>query len=194
MNEITKRIQIVLHKFSSTRMQFCNTTGINSFHLKQIFKEEKEISYNHIYMICQAYPHLNTEWLITGKGKIHNDLEKDEYNLLKINVKVTKNKKMSLNIFRNHEYIYRQTGMLLCEKVELCQMKNKLSDERAFIFASYCFANKLTSNIKTDAYKLYKLIYSEYLAKVSSEKLNLIVAFHLAHKYYCLNLPNSVID
>lgn len=194
MNEINKRIQIVLHKFASTRIQFCNTTCINPFHLKQIFKEQREISYNHIYMICRAYPQLNVEWLITGKGKILNNLEKDEYNLFKINVKITKNRKLPLKVLRNHEFHYRQAGMLLREKVELCQMKSKVSEERAFSLVSYSYTRKMASDNKTIAFELYKSIYSEYLAKVPPESYNMVVAFHLAYKYYCANLDKNVLN
>jgi len=190
MSEINKRIQTVIHEFALSRADFCNSTGINQIDLKQIFKKEREVSYNHIYLICRAYAELNTDWLVSGEGKMKINFNKSESELMKINIKITNSKTVSLHIARYDEFNYRQTGILLREKIENYKLNNVFTEEKALDLASYSFAKKVTSNINSEAYKLYRKVYSQYSTKVTPEKLNLVVAYHLAHNFNMIDLQN----
>ncbi len=190
MSEINKRIQTVIHEFALSRADFCNSTGINQIDLKQIYKKEREVTFNHIYLICRAYPELNTDWLVSGKGKMKTNFNMTESELMKINIKITNSKTVSLQIARYDEFNYRQTGILLREKLENYKLNTDFTEEKALELASYSFAKKVTSNIHSEAYKLYRKVYSQYSTKVTLEKLNLVVAFHLAHNFNTVVLQN----
>ncbi|MFW9598737.1 MAG: hypothetical protein ACMV0Y_12400 [Paludibacter sp.] len=190
MSEINKRIQTVIHEFALSRADFCNSTGIYQIEMKQIFKKEREVTYNHIYLICRAYPELNTDWLVSGDGKMKTNFNKSESELMKINIKITNSKTVSLQIARYDEFNYRQTGILLREKLENYKLNTDFTEEKALELASYSFAKKVTSNIHSEAYKLYKKVYSQYLTNITPEKLNLVVAFHLAHNFNMVGLQN----
>ena len=191
MSEINKRIQTVIHEFALNRADFCNSTGINQIDLKQIYKKEREVTFNHIYLICRAYPELNTDWLVSGKGKMKTNFNMTESELMKINIKITNSKILSLQIARYDEFNYRQTGILLRERIENYKLNNVFTEEKALELASYSFAKKVTSNIHSEAYKLYRKVYSQYSTKVTPEKLNLVVAFHLAHNFNMVVLQNN---
>jgi hypothetical protein len=194
MNNIYKRLQTVVNKVALSGVEFCDTTGIHQIDLIQILNRAKDISYTHIYQICKAYPQINTDWLITGKGKMQKDINKTESEYLKINIKITNTRTISLNIARKDEFHYRQTGIILREKIAAYKMHTNIIEEKVFDLASYSFAKKMTSNINSniykDAYKLYKSVCSQYSTQVSPEKLNLVVAFHLTYLSYMTDLQN----
>ena len=114
-----------------------------------------------------------------------------ESELMKINIKITNSKILSLQIARYDEFNYRQTGILLRERIENYKLNNVFTEEKALELASYSFAKKVTSNIHSEAYKLYRKVYSQYSTKVTPEKLNLVVAFHLAHNFNMVVLQNN---
>lgn len=189
MIDIYKRIQTVIDKFALSRADFCDSTGIHQPDLTQLFNRESEITYSHIFQICKAYPQLNSDWLITGKGKMQKDVKKNnDSEFLKINVKITNTRTLSLNIVRQDEFHYRQTGIILREKIEAYKLNTNLTEEKVFNLASYSFAKKLTSNIDKDAYMLYQSVRTQYSTLVSPEKLNLVVAFHLTYYFYMSEL------
>lgn len=191
MDKILERIQVVIHKVAQSRILFCSETGINQIHLKQIFRKKRNIGYEEIYYICQAYPQLNSSWLITGKGKIRNSDHIIDPNLIRVNIRISKGQKVSLIIERRSEYYYRQTGIMICNKIEEYQCKYGLSESKSLYFLGYSYAKKLSVDNQIAAYQLYRSIYSLYSAKTATKQLNSVIAFHLAYKYYCTTINTT---
>jgi hypothetical protein len=187
---IFKRIQIIIDRCAFSQADFCDSTGIPEIDLKQLINRGSAITYSHIYQICKAYPQLNADWLITGKGKMQKEIFKNESEYLKIKIKITNTMILNLRILREEEFHFRQTGNILREKIAAYMLNTTILEKRIFDLASYSSAKTMTSNLKKDAFKLFKSVYSQYSTQVSPEKLNVVVAFHLTYLYYITNLQN----
>jgi hypothetical protein len=174
-----------MHEFAYSRENFCRDTGIDPFYLKQIFKQQREITYDCLLKICTAYPVINTQWLILGIGavKVQNEMDRSD-NAMNISVRILENQKVKLQIRRDDESFYRQDGTLIQQRVAYYQSKYRITETRALQVTAYILAIQLAEPKTTlAAFSLLKSTSDLYAKKVRPENLQAALTFAIAFQY-----------
>lgn len=185
MNDIYQRIRQIMHEFADSRENFCRDTGIKPFYLRQIFKQQREITYDCLLKICTVYPAINAQWLILGAGamKVQNEMDRFD-NTMNISVRISENQKVKLQIRRNDESFYRQVGTLIQQRVAYYQSKYGITETRALQVTAYILAMQLAEpKTALAAFSLLKSTSGHYAKKVRSENLQAAVTFAIACQY-----------
>jgi DNA-binding Xre family transcriptional regulator len=80
---ISNRVEQLIAKTSTSKTAFSNDTGISTVILSHISSGRNKVSLTTVEQILKAYPRVNAEWLILGKGQMLKDgLENDLINEL----------------------------------------------------------------------------------------------------------------
>ena len=78
MVAINKRVELLIKKVASSKTSFSNETGISTVILSHISSGRNKVSLKAVEQILKAYPKVNAEWLILGKGNMFKDRLNDE--------------------------------------------------------------------------------------------------------------------
>lgn len=74
-------------KTSVSKTSFSQATGISTVILSHISSGRNKVSLSAVEQVLQAYPNVNAEWLILGKGQMFKDgLEKDKMDELEARI------------------------------------------------------------------------------------------------------------
>lgn len=84
---INERVQLLIDKVSGSKASFSSTTGISTVIISHISSGRNKVSLNAVEQILEAYPNVNAEWLILGKGGMFKE-QKDTRQLDLINSKL----------------------------------------------------------------------------------------------------------
>ena len=85
MSTINQRVEMLIKKVANTKASFSQSTGISTVILSHISSGRNKVSLTAVEQILKAYPKVNAEWLIFGKGSMFKDeLDKDLTDELKI--------------------------------------------------------------------------------------------------------------
>ncbi len=85
---INSRVESLIKKVASTKASFSQATGISSVILSHISSGRNKVSLTAVEQILKAYPSVNAEWLILGKGSMFKDaLNPDLINELQSTIK-----------------------------------------------------------------------------------------------------------
>ena len=68
-----QRLQLFLQMEQLTQSQFADKMGIQRSGVTHLLSGRNKPSYEFITRMLQAYPSLNAEWLLLGKGKPYKD-------------------------------------------------------------------------------------------------------------------------
>jgi len=99
MEQINKRVVLLIEKLASSKSEFAKTTGISSVILSHISSGRNKVSLSAIVQILQAYKSLNPEWLVLGIGEMY----KSSSNTTMLNALETK--VLELQIEYNETYV-----------------------------------------------------------------------------------------
>lgn len=75
---INERIRILCDTYSKNQSEFANTIGISTQSLSNYLNRNTKPTVDLLDAILQAYPFLNSDWLITGKGEMSRKKEEPE--------------------------------------------------------------------------------------------------------------------
>lgn len=80
---INNRVEQLIKKTTTSKSAFSKTTGISTVILSHISSGRNKVSLTAVEQILTAYPKVNAEWLLLGKGQIFKDgLETETTDLL----------------------------------------------------------------------------------------------------------------
>lgn len=74
------RILRIMKSEQMTQQEFSRATGISPASLSSIFNGRTAPTLKHVEALCTHFPTLNMEWLLFGKGEMHNTVEGSEAN------------------------------------------------------------------------------------------------------------------
>ena len=80
---INDRVQLLIDKVAASKAAFSTSTGISTVILSHIISGRNKVSLSAVEQILLAYPTLNAEWLILGKGAMYKE-EKDTSQLVAV--------------------------------------------------------------------------------------------------------------
>jgi len=72
-NNINQRVVKLIEKTASSKSAFSKSTGISTVILSHISSGRNKVSLTAVEQILNAYPSVNAEWLLLGKGQIFKD-------------------------------------------------------------------------------------------------------------------------
>lgn len=75
---INERIRILCDTYSKNQSEFANKIGISTQSLSNYLNRNTKPTVDLLDAIIKAYPFINTDWLITGKGEISNKRQDPE--------------------------------------------------------------------------------------------------------------------
>jgi len=81
--DINKRVELLINNLAQNKAGFSAATGISTVILSHISSGRNKVSLSAVEQILSAYPEVNPEWLIMGKGNIYKEA-KDTKELDKI--------------------------------------------------------------------------------------------------------------
>jgi hypothetical protein len=96
---INKRVELLISKTSNSKSDFSKATGISTVILSHISSGRNKVSLTAVEQIIKAFPSVNADWMITGKGQMFRDgLDNDvaielESNLLLLEEEYKRNSK-----------------------------------------------------------------------------------------------------
>ena len=67
---INNRLEQLIIKTATTRSNFSKATGISTVILSHIGSGRNKVSLAAVEQILMAYPEVNSEWLVLGKGRM----------------------------------------------------------------------------------------------------------------------------
>lgn len=76
---INNRLEQLIIKTATTRSNFSKATGISTVILSHIGSGRNKVSLAAVEQILTAYPEVNSEWLIMGKGQMFKQGPNEEY-------------------------------------------------------------------------------------------------------------------
>lgn len=80
---INQRVETLIKKTTLSKTAFSKATGISTVILSHISSGRNKVSLSAVEQILIAYPKINAEWLLLGKGPLFKDsLETDTTELL----------------------------------------------------------------------------------------------------------------
>ena len=79
MASINQRVEMLIKKVANTKASFAQSTGISSVILSHISSGRNKVSLTAVEQILKAYPKVNAEWLILGKGLMFKDAMDSDY-------------------------------------------------------------------------------------------------------------------
>lgn len=77
MMDINKRVELLVEKTSTSKSTFSVATGISTVILSHISSGRNKVSLTAVEQILKAFPSVNAEWLILGKGSMFKDALSD---------------------------------------------------------------------------------------------------------------------
>lgn len=77
MMNINKRVELLVEKTSTSKSTFSVATGISTVILSHISSGRNKVSLTAVEQILKAFPSVNAEWLILGKGSMFKDALSD---------------------------------------------------------------------------------------------------------------------
>lgn len=180
---MTDRIIKAMKLCSDSREQFCRETNITPRTLHCIFKKEIPVFAEYLQSICKTYPQLNPVWLLLGKGKSLIERDTDFSNKFHIEIRIN-DFKIPLIINRSDEYMYREAGRLVVEKMQYFAHKYHIIDSQRLIrFTAFSYITQYSGNdTNEDVYRRTILNYSEKYPKLSTEQITIITAFTFSLK------------
>ncbi len=75
---INNRVEQLIKKTATNKSSFSKTTGISTVILSHISSGRNKVSITAVEQILTAYPKINAEWLLLGKGQMFKDGIKTE--------------------------------------------------------------------------------------------------------------------
>ncbi len=76
---VNNRLEQLISKTATTRSNFSKATGISTVILSHIGSGRNKVSLAAVEQILTAYPEVNAEWLVMGKGTMFKAGIKEEY-------------------------------------------------------------------------------------------------------------------
>lgn len=76
---INKRVEVLIDKAAGSRSNFSQRTGISAVVISHIASGRNKVSLKAVEQILDAYPQVNAEWLITGKGAMFKDDQEQQW-------------------------------------------------------------------------------------------------------------------
>ena len=70
---INKRVVLLIDKTTNSKTAFSQATGISTVILSHISSGRNKVSLTAVEQILKAFPKINAEWLILGKGQMFSD-------------------------------------------------------------------------------------------------------------------------
>jgi|TARA_B110000114_G_C14876989_1_gene311135 hypothetical protein len=70
---INKRVETLIDKTSNSKSDFSKATGISTVILSHISSGRNKVSLTAVEQIIKAFPTINAEWILTGKGQMYRD-------------------------------------------------------------------------------------------------------------------------
>jgi hypothetical protein len=70
---INQRVETLIKKTTLSKTAFSKATGISTVILSHISSGRNKVSLSTVEQILIAYPKINAEWLLLGKGQIFKD-------------------------------------------------------------------------------------------------------------------------
>ncbi|MFB1004134.1 MAG: hypothetical protein QMC70_08365 [Bacteroidia bacterium] len=70
---INNRVEQIIKKTTTSKSAFSKTTGISTVILSHISSGRNKVSVTAVEQILIAYPKVNAEWLLLGKGQMFKD-------------------------------------------------------------------------------------------------------------------------
>ena len=70
---INKRVEILIDKTSTSKSAFSKATGISTVILSHISSGRNKVSLTAVEQIIKAFPNINADWLLIGKGQMFRD-------------------------------------------------------------------------------------------------------------------------
>ncbi len=75
---INKRVEQLVEKTSTSKSAFSVATGISTVILSHISSGRNKVSLTAVEQILKAFPNVNSEWMILGKGSMFKDALGDD--------------------------------------------------------------------------------------------------------------------
>ena len=69
------QIQTILRKEDISASQLAEKIGVQRSSISHILSERNKPSLDFITKLLEAFPHINSEWIITGKGSYRKEIE-----------------------------------------------------------------------------------------------------------------------
>lgn len=83
MASINSRVEQLITKTTTSKSAFSKSTGISTVILSHISSGRNKVSLTAVEQILLAYPKVNAEWLLLGKGQMFKDgLENESTDML----------------------------------------------------------------------------------------------------------------
>jgi hypothetical protein len=80
---INNRVEQIIKKTTINKSSFSKATGISTVILSHISSGRNKVSVTAVEQILTAYPKINAEWLLLGKGQMFKDgIEKETTDML----------------------------------------------------------------------------------------------------------------
>lgn len=76
-NEINKRIEIIKDRMNFGYSSFAKKIGLNQSAIKNVISGRNKPSFDFINKLLTAFPYINANWLLIGKGHLLNDKVRD---------------------------------------------------------------------------------------------------------------------
>jgi hypothetical protein len=70
---INNRVEMLIKKVATNKASFSSSTGISSVILSHISSGRNKVSLKAVEQILKAYPKVNADWLVLGKGPMFKD-------------------------------------------------------------------------------------------------------------------------
>jgi hypothetical protein len=70
---INKRVETLIEKTSNSKSDFSKATGISTVILSHISSGRNKVSLTAVEQILKAFPSINAEWILMGKGQMYKD-------------------------------------------------------------------------------------------------------------------------
>ena len=96
---INNRVVQLIGKTTNSKSSFSQATGISAVILSHISSGRNKVSLTAVEQIIKAFPTVNAEWLILGKGQMFKDgldanvSDELEYNLNQLELEIQRHRK-----------------------------------------------------------------------------------------------------
>lgn len=76
---MNKRLQQFLNAENITQSQFAELIGVAKASVSHILAGRNKPGFDFIESMAREFPHLNLEWLISGRGRMYKDIPVDTF-------------------------------------------------------------------------------------------------------------------
>ncbi len=73
MTDVNDRVMLIMQALNLSKTDFAKVININASGLSHIANKRNKPSIDLIISLLNAYPHINAEWVLTGKGSMYKD-------------------------------------------------------------------------------------------------------------------------